>query len=214
MNKREKQKQKAWVAGFIAGLNAQELPPIISTDLQDCANKGFQAGAQARSLDDSGISNLIFEINKYHDELGRWSSKKNAKTASITKKAAEKHGLKPERGKVSATGKVYALYGANTGDEKKQAGRTNFQTSEPKPKTRSLKDYPKEYDDLDEVVIDGADDAYIRAVIKQELDALAREQKLSSGSKSDGSPNGSPKRPRRRSQRPKKTETLKPGGVR
>ena len=185
---REKQKQKAWVAGFIAGLNSQELPPIISTDLQDSANQGFQAGAAARDLESESATDFIVEINKFHDENGLFSSQKDAKTASVTKKAAEKANVEAERGSVNtSTGKVYSKFGANTGTDKTQAGRLNFKTSKPKPKTRSLKNYPKTYDEIEEVM-DGADDAYVKALIKQELEPLRRAR---SESKSDGSVVGS-----------------------
>jgi hypothetical protein len=200
---RQRQKQKAWVIGFISGLNAEELPPIISTDLQDAANKGFQAGASARDLESDVADDFITEINRYHDEKGRFSSQKDAKTASVTKKAAERAGVKAERGKISpSTGKVYASYGANTGNDEKQAGRTNFNTSEPKKKTRSLKAYPKTYDELSEE-LDGVDAAYIRGIIQQELEAFRRERRNQARShsedNSDGSADGSRSRPGRSS---------------
>jgi hypothetical protein len=202
-DQRQRQKQKAWVIGFLSGLNAEELPPIISTDLQDAANKGFQAGAAARDLESDDAEAFITEINRYHDEKGRFSSKKNAETASITKKAAEREGVKAERGKISpSTGKVYASFGMNTGSDEKQAGRTNFNTSEPKKKTRSVKDYPKDYDELSEVM-STADDAYIRGIIKQELEAFRRELRNQARSQSednsDGSADGSRSRARRSS---------------
>lgn len=185
---RQKQKHKAWVAGFIAGLNAQELPPIISTDLQDAANSGYQAGASARDLESESATDFILEINKFHDESGKFSSQATAKTASVTKKAAEEANVDAERGSVNtSTGKVYAKYGANTGNDKTQAGRLNFNTSKPKPKTRSLKDYPKTYDEIEEVM-DGADDAYVKALIRQEFEALRRAR---SEGKSHGSVVGS-----------------------
>ena len=191
---REKQKQKAWVAGFIAGLNAEEMPPIINTYLQNSANKGFQAGAAARDLENETASDFILEINKFHDENGKFASQKNAKTASVTKKAAEKANVEAERGSVNtSTGKVYTKYGANTGDDKTQAGRLNFNTSKPKPKTRSLKDYPKTYDEIEEVM-DCADDAYVKALIRQEFELLRRER---SEGKSDGSALGSSDGPSR-----------------
>ena len=56
---RTRQKQKAWVQGFISGLNAEEMPPIISTDLAAAANKGFQAGAAAREIDENGVDGFI-----------------------------------------------------------------------------------------------------------------------------------------------------------
>lgn len=186
---RTRQKQKAWVQGFISGLNAEELPPITSTDLQDATNKGFQAGAAAREIDENEVDGFIVELNKFHDEKGRFSSKKNAKTASVTTKVAKERGIKPERGKVSpSTGKVTSLYGANTGSPEKQAGRVDFKTSKPKPKTRSLSRYPKTYDELDEE-LDGTDAAYIRGIIQQELEAYKRElrqREHSPAGKSDG----------------------------
>lgn len=188
---RTRQKQKAWVQGFISGLNAEELPPITSTDLQDATNKGFQAGAAAREIDENEVDGFIVELNRFHDEKGRFSSKKNAKTASVTTKVAKERGIKPERGKVSpSTGKVTSLYGANTGSPEKQAGRVDFKTSKPKPKTRSLKDYPKTYDELDEE-LDGADAAYIRGIIRQELEAYQRELRQQKRSRSEDKSDGS-----------------------
>ena len=188
---RTRQKQKAWVQGFISGLNAEEMPPIISTDLAAAANKGFQAGAAAREIDENGVDGFIVELNKFHDEDGRFSSQKDAETASVTTKVAKERGIKPERGKVSpSTGKVTSLYGANTGSPEKQAGRVDFKTSKPKPKTRSLKDYPKTYDELEED-LSGPDAAYIRGIIQQELEAYKRELRQQERSRSEDMSNGS-----------------------
>ena len=105
-----------------------------------------------------------------------------------TTKVAKARGIKPERGKVSkSTGKVTALYGANTGAPDKQAGRVDFKTSKPKKKTRSLKDYPRNYEEMDlDEILEPADDAYVRAIVRQELEAVMRERS-SSESKSYGS---------------------------
>jgi hypothetical protein len=204
---RERQKQKAWVAGFISGLNAEEMPPIRSTDLQDAANKGFQAGAAARDIDESDPDGFVLELNKFHDDKGRFSSQKDATTASVTTKVAKERGIKPERGKVSkSTGKVSALYGANTSTPDKQAGRVDFKTSKPKKKTRSLKDYPRNYEEMDlDEVMEPADDAYVRALVRQELEALMRERG-SSESMSLGSLMVRKSRPSRRSHRNKKRQ--------
>lgn len=212
---RERQKQKAWVQGFISGLNAEQMPPIISTDLQDAANKGFQAGAAARDLDQSDPQGFILELNKFHDEKGRFSSKKNAETASVTTKVGKERGVKPERGKVNkSTGKVSALYGANTGSPDKQAGRVDFKTSKPKKKTRSLKDYPRNYEEMDlDEVMEPADDAYVRALIRQELEAVMRERGLS-GSMSYGSSMVRKSRSGASSQRNKKSSSSTAGGSR
>ena len=210
---RERQKQKAWVAGFISGLNAEEMPPIRSTDLQDAANKGFQAGAAARDIDESDPHGFIFELNKWHNSQGHFSSKKDATTASVTTKVAKERGIKPERGKVSkSTGKVSSLYGANTGSPDKQAGRVDFKTSKPKKKTRSLKDYPRRYEEMDlDEVLDPADDAYVRAVVRQELEALMRERGSSEGM-SLGSSLVRKMRAGRRSHRNKKRHISTSGG--
>jgi hypothetical protein len=210
---RERQKQKAWVAGFISGLNAEEMPPIRSTDLQDAANKGFQAGAAARDIDESDPGAFIVELNKWHDDKGHFSSKKDATTASVTTKVAKERGIKPERGKVSkSTGKVSALYGANTSTPDKQAGRVDFKTSKPKKKTRSLKDYPRRYSEMDlDEVMDPADDAYVRAVVRQELEALMRERG-SVESMSHRSSMVRKPRPDRRSHRNKKRHISTSGG--
>jgi hypothetical protein len=204
---RERQKQKAWVAGFISGLNAEEMPPIRSTDLQDAANKGFQAGAAARDIDESDPDGFVLELNKFHDDKGRFSSQKDATTASVTTKVAKERGIKPERGKVSkSTGKVSALYGANTSTPDKQAGRVDFKTSKPKKKTRSLKDYPRNYEEMDlDEVMEPADDAYVRALVRQELEAVMRERG-SSESMSLGSLMVRKSRPSRRSHRNKKRQ--------
>ena len=204
---RERQKQKAWVAGFISGLNAEEMPPIRGTDLQDAANKGFQAGAAARDIDESDPDGFVLELNKFHDDKGRFSSQKDATTASVTTKVAKERGIKPERGKVSkSTGKVSALYGANTSTPDKQAGRVDFKTSKPKKKTRSLKDYPRNYEEMDlDEVMEPADDAYVRALVRQELEAVMRERGSSEGM-SLGSSLVRKIRPGRRSHRNKKRQ--------
>ncbi len=210
---RERQKLKAFVAGFISGLNAEEMPPIMSTDLQDAANKGFQAGAASRDIDENDPGAFIVELNKWHDDKGHFSSKKDATTASVTTKVAKERGIKPERGKVSkSTGKVSSLYGANTGSPDKQAGRLDFKTSKPKKKTRSLKDYPRNYEEMDlDEVMEPADDAYVRAVVRQELEALMRERGSSEG-KSHGSSMVRKSRPDRRSHRNKKRQISTSGG--
>lgn len=216
---RERQKQKAWVQGFISGLNAEEMPPIISTDLAAAANKGFQAGAAARDLDESDPDGFVLELNRFHAADGRFSSQKDAETASVTTKVAKERGITPERGKVNKiTGKVTALYGANTGSPEKQAGRTDFKTSKPKKKTRSLKNYPRDYDEIEED-LSGPDAAYLRGIIQQELAAVRRERaarnelpEVGSESKSDGSPMVRDSRSHRLTIPGKKSQLSRSGG--
>ena len=131
----------------------------------------------------------------------------------MTTKVAKERGIKPERGKVSpSTGKVTSLYGANTGSPEKQAGRVDFKTSKPKPKTRSLKDYPKTYDELEED-LSGPDAAYIRGIVRQELEAVMRERGAP-GSKSDGSAMVRKSRAGASDRRQKKSRPARSGGER
>jgi hypothetical protein len=93
---------------------------------------------------------ILDEINAYHDEKGRWSSEANAKIYSITQNAEEERGgMEKKRGKYSG-GKVRSLYGANTGSPEKQCGKIDFKTGKRKRKTRSCKDYPRNYGQTDE----------------------------------------------------------------
>ena len=95
---------------------------------------------------------MLAEINPYKDKLGHTTSKDKAVTYSLTKRA--KKYIKdpeikvPQRGTVK-NGKVSAKFGMNTGSPEKQCGRLTIQGDD-KPKTRSCKDYPKNYGSVKE----------------------------------------------------------------
>jgi len=94
------------------------------------------------------IEETLSEINKYHDSKGRWSSKKNAKTVSLSNKAKKYLKNKsdaPIRGTVTSSGAISTKYGANTGRPAKQCGKITFPAGTPKSPTRSCKDYPERY---------------------------------------------------------------------
>jgi hypothetical protein len=105
----------------------------------------------------------------------------------------------PARGSITKDGKLASKFGMNTGSPDKQCGRLEI-TGKDKKKTRSCKDYPKSYwneaapkkispkertekifpgsSELTTLskgiaeTLDPADDAYIRAVTKQEMDKM------------------------------------------
>lgn len=92
---------------------------------------------------------LLKEINPGHDARGRWAKKGKATTYSLTKNAEDDVGEDsdlevPARGSITAKGKISSKFGMNTGDPDKNCGRLTIDGS-PKKKTRSCKDYPKDY---------------------------------------------------------------------
>lgn len=96
---------------------------------------------------------MLSEINPYKDEKGQTTSKDKAVTYSLTKRA--KKYIKdpdikvPQRGKVTSKGKVSSSFGMNTGSPEKQCGRLTID-GDKKPKTRSCKNYPKNYGSVKE----------------------------------------------------------------
>ena len=96
------------------------------------------------------------ELGKYHDSRGRFSSKKNAKTVSLSnnaKKYLKDKSQAPIRGKVTASGAVSSKFGMNTGRPASQCGRITFPDGKAKSPTLSCKDYNKRYS-MNEVVDD------------------------------------------------------------
>ena len=95
---------------------------------------------------------MLAEINPYKDAKGQTTSKDKAVTYSLTKRAQKyikDPDIKvPQRGTVK-NGKVSAKFGMNTGSPEKQCGRLTID-GEKKPKTRSCKDYPKNYGSVKE----------------------------------------------------------------
>jgi hypothetical protein len=89
------------------------------------------------------------EVNAFHSKTGRFSSKGNAETYSLTANALDNKTLSkdqevPARGTVSKNGKIASKFGMNTSSPDKQCGRLTIK-GKPKKKTRSCKDYPKKY---------------------------------------------------------------------
>ena len=89
------------------------------------------------------------EVNAMHSSSGKFASKKNAETYSLTANALDNKTLSkdqeaPARGRVSKNGKISSKFGMNTGKPDKQCGRLTIK-GKPKKKTRSCKDYPSKY---------------------------------------------------------------------
>ena len=102
---------------------------------------------QMRMILESFRDNLE-EINPYHKADGTWGSKKNSKSYSLTNKA-KKHLAKDSeveigKGKVTSTGKMSPRFGMAGPDPEKACGRLDMDGNK-KKKTRSCKDYPKDY---------------------------------------------------------------------
>ena len=91
----------------------------------------------------------VEEVNAMHSSSGKFASKKNAETYSLTTNALDNKTLSkdqeaPARGRATKNGKISSKFGMNTGDEDKQCGRLTIK-GKPKKKTRSCKDYPAKY---------------------------------------------------------------------
>ena len=90
----------------------------------------------------------IEEVNPAHGSDGRFAKKGQGKTYSLTRNALDNETAKnmdvPARGTITKQGKVSAKFGMNTGDPDKQCGRLDI-SGDKKKKTRSCKDYPKNY---------------------------------------------------------------------
>ena len=102
------------------------------------------------------LKKMRAEVNAAHDEKGRFAKKGKGKTYSLTKNAeddvADDTELEvPARGRITSQGKISSRYGMNTGDPDKNCGRLTIDGNK-KTKTRSCKDYPKKYSELEEVV--------------------------------------------------------------
>jgi hypothetical protein len=94
------------------------------------------------------IENTLNEINKFHSSSGKFSSKKNATTVSLSnnaKKYLKDKSQAPIRGKVTASGAVSSKFGLNTGRPASQCGKIKFPEGTPKSPTRSCKSYPDRY---------------------------------------------------------------------
>ena len=128
----------------------------------------------------------VREANPGHDKSGRFARKGSGKTYSLTDNAlddvADDSELEvPARGRITSKGKISSKYGMNTGDPETNCGRLTIDGAD-KKKTRSCKDYPKNYWDKHEgqnkALMSPADDAYVKAlVLKQVKAALGQVQK-------------------------------------
>jgi len=135
------------------------------------------------------------EANPGHDAKGRWARKGSGVVYSLTANAkddvADDSELEvPARGRITKQGKIAARYGMSTGDPDKQCGKLNIDGSS-KKKTRSCKDYPKNYWDkkesLDkEALMSPADDAYVKALVMKQVKAALAQVQKSGGAKGRG----------------------------
>jgi hypothetical protein len=94
------------------------------------------------------LNEVLSEINRNHSSSGRFSSKKNAKTVSLSnnaKKYLKDKSQAPIRGKVTSSGKVSSKFGMNSGRPAAQCGKISFPDGAPKSPTLSCKDYNKRY---------------------------------------------------------------------
>jgi len=94
------------------------------------------------------VSEDLSEFNTMHKPDGTWGSKKAGNIYSVTKRA-KKHLAKDSdveigRGTITKKGKLSAKFGMNTGSPDIQCGRLTID-GDKKPKTRSCKDYPDNY---------------------------------------------------------------------
>jgi hypothetical protein len=95
------------------------------------------------------LKKLRMEVNPAHNEDGTFAKKGSGKTYSLTKNAlddvADDTELEvPARGSITSKGKVSSKFGMNSGSPDKQCGRLTID-GDGKKKTRSCKDYPKNY---------------------------------------------------------------------
>lgn len=89
------------------------------------------------------------EVNAVHGSDGRFATKGKGKVYSLTKNAEHDVGPDselevPARGRITTHGKISSRYGMNTGDPDKNCGRLTIDGKK-KKKTRSCKNYPKDY---------------------------------------------------------------------
>jgi hypothetical protein len=102
-----------------------------------------------KAIVEAEIRKMMKEVNAAHKSDGTFAKKGKGVVYSLTKNAeddvAEDSELEvPARGRITSQGKIAAKYGMSTGDEEKQCGKLNISGAK-KKKTRSCKDYPKNY---------------------------------------------------------------------
>ncbi len=105
------------------------------------------------------LEEFYLEVNAAHGADGKFAKKGQGKVYSLTKNAEDDVGPDsdlevPARGNITSQGKISSRYGMNTGDPDKNCGRLTIDGKK-KKKTRSCKNYPKDYWDegqeLDEI---------------------------------------------------------------
>tara|TARA_R110002110_G_scaffold268616_2_gene484393 strand:+ start:870 stop:1862 length:993 start_codon:yes stop_codon:yes gene_type:complete len=109
-----------------------------------------------KAIIEEELEKMKNEANPAHKADGTWAKKGKGKTYSLTKNALDDVGEDselevPARGAITSQGKIAAKYGMSTGSPDKQCGRLTID-GDKKKKTRSCKDYPKKYSELDEVL--------------------------------------------------------------
>jgi len=132
----------------------------------------------------------VLEANAAHAENGKFAKKGQGKTYSLTANAEDDVSSDselevPARGRITKTGKIASKYGMNSGSPEKQCGRLNIDGNE-KKKTRSCKDYPKNYWDKSEGIeqnemMTTADDAYVKGLVQQQVKAALMKIQKSGG---------------------------------
>ena len=137
----------------------------------------------------------VLEANGEHSSDGRFAKKGTGKVYSLTANAEDDVSSDgdlevPARGNITSTGKISSKFGMNTGAADKQCGRLKIDGSE-KKKTRSCKDYPKDYWDKEAVseqgeVLSPADDAYIKSLVTQQVKAALQAIQKSGGHQGRG----------------------------
>ena len=95
------------------------------------------------------LEEFYLEVNAAHRADGKFAKKGQGKVYSLTKNAEDDVGPDsalevPARGNITSQGKISSRYGMNTGDPDKNCGRLTIDGKK-KKKTRSCKNYPKDY---------------------------------------------------------------------
>ena len=136
----------------------------------------------------------VLEANPGHLSNGRFAKKGQGKTYSLTANALDDVSTDgeleaPARGSITSKGKISSKYGMNTGSPDKQCGRLNIDGTD-KKKTRSCKDYPKNYWDktlndgqelVDEDIDQSQLEAYLAGIIQRELTSAVKQHMAQTG---------------------------------
>ena len=136
----------------------------------------------------------VLEANPSHLSNGQFAKKGQGKVYSLTANAkddvASDSELEvPARGSITKNNKISSKFGMNSGSPEKQCGRLDIDGSK-KKKTRSCKDYPKNYWDktlndglelVDEDINQSQLEAYLSGVIQRELTRAVKQHMAKTG---------------------------------